>query len=159
MKLSCPCCNNEITPAETDHTYVIGIGEETCQETTQEHLQSSKSTRMASDKALGPYGVSLGIPDSKQLPDIRVETPEGSRLDLFRWQNTGMQTSRLMTENGRLPTALQLCILRWIMPLQNKANTKLFGSVKAVRNEQTRHMEAGWIIHPCSALRLVKLWT
>jgi hypothetical protein len=40
--------------------------------------------------------------------------------------------------------------------MENKANTKLFGSAKAVKNEQTRHKEAGWIIHPCSAFRCVE---
>jgi hypothetical protein len=41
--------------------------------------------------------------------------------------------------------------------MDNKANTKLFGSAKAVKHEQTRHKEAGWIIHPCSAFRLVEI--
>ena len=40
--------------------------------------------------------------------------------------------------------------------MDNKANTKLFGSAKAVKHEQSRHKEAGWIIHPCSAFRFEK---
>lgn len=69
---------------------------------------------------------------------IKIETPENC---------SGRHRSR---QKPCINTLLR----RWLQPMDNKLNIKVFGSRKAMDEELLRYKKAGWIIHPTSAFRL-----
>lgn len=155
MKLRCPCCCNEVAPVPNNYIFTVDMGAETSPDTSQEHLSKTSSV------SVGPFGLhneNQELPTEDSFPDIRVETHDDTR-SLSRTVSIDVQQRRSDVSiassrtAGRLRASLQMLLLSWIQPMDNKANTKLFGSAKAVKKEQTRHKAAGWIIHPCSAFR------
>lgn len=54
-----------------------------------------------------------------------------------------------------LSNSFNVGLRSWLQPMDNKMNMKVFGSRKAMVDEQIRYRKAGWIIHPTSVFRWV----
>ncbi|XP_028411787.1 potassium/sodium hyperpolarization-activated cyclic nucleotide-gated channel 2-like [Dendronephthya gigantea] len=133
MRFRCPCCRRQIMPLE-------------------ESFEQDPETGTAYPENTGQFisiAVGRGNTDETTAEMQEVIIDDGERFSV-----KDETFSEISAHTGILPSALQLLILSWLQPMDNKANTKLFGSAKAVKREQTRHKAAGWIIHPCSAFRL-----
>ncbi|CAB4043426.1 potassium sodium hyperpolarization-activated cyclic nucleotide-gated channel 2 isoform X5, partial [Paramuricea clavata] len=140
MKFRCPCCKMQIVPSDEN----FDQGAQTSSASVEENDQFISIAIGAMDtNGPSPHEVPADLPEIVVDNTIETESLQDATVSEISVAN-----------NGILPASLQLLILSWIQPMENKANTKLFGSAKAVKNEQTRHKEAGWIIHPCSAFRL-----
>ncbi|EDO34316.1 predicted protein, partial [Nematostella vectensis] len=49
---------------------------------------------------------------------------------------------------------IEMRLKSWLKPMDNKMNMKVFGSKRAMKDEQLRYSRAGWVIHPTSIFRL-----
>lgn len=150
MKFCCPCCTNQVAPAAKNDCFTFDVGPETHRRDSQEFTARNGASTSAG--SFQSDGESREQSSTECFPEIRVDKCDGASLP----RNESFRSRwRIGMDNGILPPAFQMLLLSWIQPMDSKANAKLFGSAKAVKHEQTRHKQAGWIIHPCSAFRSV----
>lgn len=156
MKLCRHCCtNNEIAPA------TVNVEPDTPARNPQEVVASTSIGPFESDGESREEPSTVETePLAECFPQIRVDKSDALGQSLLRhasFQVRPVDSSLFPSgqDSGSFPASFQMLILSWIQPMDSKANTKLFGSAKAVKHEQTRHKQAGWIIHPCSMFRSV----
>ena len=77
------------------------------------------------------------------------------KTSLLSRRMTGRSTPSMSSVMSResLSSTLNARLRSWFQPMDNKMNMKVFGSRKAMVDEQIRYSEAGWIIHPTSLFR------
>ena len=50
---------------------------------------------------------------------------------------------------------INMVLRSWLQPMDNRMNMKVFGSKRAMKDEQERYSKAGFVIHPTSSFRSV----
>lgn len=86
------------------------------------------------------------------LPILTVNTLEHNRRTSMALLQKKVSQYHSYPTGGRRKTVHDK-IKSWMCPSQTPANLKIFGGARAVQEEQTRALKAGWVIHPYSDLR------
>lgn len=69
--------------------------------------------------------------------------------------STGLSASapHLSSVESTVATTINSMLRHMLRPMENKMNMKVFGSKRAMKDEQARYNKAGFVIHPTSSFR------
>ncbi|XP_031571692.1 potassium/sodium hyperpolarization-activated cyclic nucleotide-gated channel 2-like [Actinia tenebrosa] len=56
--------------------------------------------------------------------------------------------------DSSVTNTINMVLRSWLQPMNNRMNMKVFGSRRAMKDEQERYKKAGFVIHPTSSFRI-----
>lgn len=96
---------------------------------------------------------------------IRIKKPRRSlsvreyvrqKHDLSSATQISASAPHLSVLEPSVTNTINMVLRSWLQPMDNKMNMKVFGSKRAMKDEQERYKKAGFVIHPTSSFRSVK---